>query len=362
MLFKSFLVAGLAATVAAKSAVIDLIPSNFDDVVLKSGKPTLVEFFAPWCGHCKTLAPVYEELAQSLEWAKSKVQIAKVDADAEKALGKRFGVQGFPTLKFFDGKSDQPTEYNGGRDLESLTKFIAEKTGVTTKKKAVQASNLVMLTDNTFNKAIGGEKNVFVAFTAPWCGHCKTLAPIFEVLANTFANEDDVVIAKVDAEADNSKKVAKEFNIASYPTIKFFPKGSTKAEDYDGGRAEADFVEFLNIKTGTHRVAGGGLDEDAGTIEVLDELATKYLSGASLEESAAAAKKAAEGLKDKLAPYYVRVFEKLATNAGYVEKELARLEGIISKGGLLSTKVDELTTKTNILRKFQKVTFGKEEL
>lgn len=170
MLFQSFLVAGLAATVAAKSAVIDLIPSNFDDVVLKSGKPTLVEFFAPWCGHCKTLAPVYEELAQSLEWAKSKVQIAKVDADAEKSLGKRFGVQGFPTLKFFDGKSDKPTEYNGGRDLESLTKFIAEKTGVTSKKKAVQPSNLVMLTDNTFNKAVGGDKNVFVAFTAPWCG------------------------------------------------------------------------------------------------------------------------------------------------------------------------------------------------
>lgn len=191
---------------------------------------------------------------------------------------------------------------------------------------------------------------------------CKTLAPIFEVLANTFANEDDVVIAKVDAEADNSKKVAKEFNIASYPTIKFFPKGSTKAEDYDGGRAEADFVEFLNIKTGTHRVAGGGLDEDAGTVEVLDELATKYLNGASLEESVAAAKKAAEGLRDKLAPYYVRVFEKLAKNAGYVEKEIARLENIISKGGLLSTKVDELTAKTNILRKFQKVTFGKEEL
>ena len=175
MLLKSFLAAGLAATVAAKSAVLDLIPSNFDDVVLKSGKPTLVEFFAPWCGHCKTLAPVYEELAQSLEWAKSKVQIAKVDADAEKALGKRFGVQGFPTLKFFDGKSDKPTEYNGGRDLESLTKFIAEKTGVTTKKKAVQASNLVMLTDNTFNKAIGGEKNVFVAFTAPWCGRTYLL-------------------------------------------------------------------------------------------------------------------------------------------------------------------------------------------
>lgn len=50
VLLKSFVLSGLLALVAGKSAVLDLIPSNFDDVVLKSGKPTLVEFFAPWCG------------------------------------------------------------------------------------------------------------------------------------------------------------------------------------------------------------------------------------------------------------------------------------------------------------------------
>ena len=170
VLIKSFVVAGLAAAVAAKSAVLDLIPSNFDDVVLKSGKPTLVEFFAPWCGHCKNLAPVYEELASSLEYAKDKVQIAKVDADAERDLGKRFGIQGFPTLKFFDGVSDKPTDYNGGRDLDSLANFIAEKTGVKAKKKAAPVSHVSMLTDSTFKNAIGGDKNVLVAFTAPWCG------------------------------------------------------------------------------------------------------------------------------------------------------------------------------------------------
>lgn len=169
VLIKSFVLAGLTAVVAAKSAVLDLIPDNFDSVVLKSGKPTLVEFFAPWCGHCKNLAPVYEDLASSFAFSKD-VQIAKVDADAEKELGRRFGVQGFPTLKFFDGKSDKPIDYSSGRDLESLSNFITEKTGVKPKKKLEKPSAVTYLTDASFGKEIGGDKNVLVAFTAPWCG------------------------------------------------------------------------------------------------------------------------------------------------------------------------------------------------
>lgn len=174
VLVKSLLLAGLVAVVSAKSAVLDLIPDNFDQVVLKSGTPTLVEFFAPWCGHCKTLAPVFEDLALAFESAKGKVQIAKVDADSERDLGKRFGVQGFPTLKWFDGKSDKPEDYNGGRDLEALTAFITDKTGVKPKKKAVAQSNVVMLTDSTFPQEVGSEKHILVAFTAPWCGRMCT--------------------------------------------------------------------------------------------------------------------------------------------------------------------------------------------
>lgn len=170
VVIKSFVLAALAATAAAKSAVIDLLPKNFDKIVLQSGKPTLVEFYAPWCGHCKTLAPIYEEVAFALEHGKDKVQIAKVDADAHRDLGKRFGVQGFPTLKWFDGKSNKPEDYKSGRDFESLTEFIADKTGVRPKKKQEMPSEVVYLNEQTLNAAVGGTKNVLVAFTAPWCG------------------------------------------------------------------------------------------------------------------------------------------------------------------------------------------------
>ncbi|TLD26363.1 hypothetical protein PspLS_05345 [Pyricularia sp. CBS 133598] len=361
-----FLAAFATTQVAAKSDVLDLVPSNFDDVVLKSGTPTLVEFFAPWCGHCKNLAPTYEELAQSFAASKGKVQIAKVDADAEKSLGKRFGVQGFPTLKWFDGKSDKPIDYEGGRDLDSLAGFITEKTGVKPKRKLAAPSNVVMLSDSTFSKTIGGDKNVLVAFTAPWCGHCKSLAPIWEDLAQTFALEDDVIIAKVDAEAENSKTTANDQGVQSYPTIKFWAKGQSKPEDYNGGRSEADFVKFLNEKTGTQRAAGGGVDATSGTIAALDAIVVKYTGGASLSDAAAEIKKEAEGLKDaaqvKYAQYYIRVFDKLSKNNDFASKELARLDGMLKKGGLAPAKLDELTRKTNVLRKFVEKVTGKDEL
>jgi len=163
-----FLTAALAITGAsAASAVKDLLPSNFDDIVLNSGKPALVEFFAPWCGHCKTLAPIYEELAAAFEHS-DKVTIAKVDADAHKDLGRKHGVQGFPTLKWFEnGKVE---DYKSGRDLESLVAFVSGKTGVMMKQKKAEKSNVEMLNDSTFKERIGGEKDVLVAFTAPWCG------------------------------------------------------------------------------------------------------------------------------------------------------------------------------------------------
>ncbi|KAL1887234.1 Protein disulfide-isomerase erp38, partial [Ceratocystis pirilliformis] len=144
---RTLVVTALVAVASAKSAVIDLVPSNFDDVVLKSGKPTLVKFFAPWCGHCKTLAPVYEELAAGYEHADDKVQIAKVDADAERTLGKRFGIQGFPTLKWFDGVSDTPHEYSGARSLDDLASFVEQKSMVKIRKKWSAPSAVQMLND-----------------------------------------------------------------------------------------------------------------------------------------------------------------------------------------------------------------------
>merc|ERR1711901_17851 len=100
------------------SFVTDLTSSNFDAIVLDPSKTVLAEFYAPWCGHCKSLAPKYEELAKVFE-GEENVVIAKVDATAERDLGGQYGFEGFPTLKVFskgDAKSAEP--YEGAREVD----------------------------------------------------------------------------------------------------------------------------------------------------------------------------------------------------------------------------------------------------
>ena len=184
---------------------------------------------------------------------------------------------------------------------------------------------------------------------------CKSLAPTWETLANDFATESGVLIAKVDAEAENSKALAQEQGVSSYPTIKYFKKGSTEPLPYEGARAEKDFVQFINTNAGTHRAVGGGLDATGGTIEALDTIVTKF-SGA-YKDGVEEIKKAAGTLQDKYAQYYVKAFEKSSANQGYAEKELKRLQGLIGKGSLAQEKLDDLTSRSNILRRF----LGEEE-
>ncbi|EXJ94188.1 protein disulfide-isomerase A6 [Capronia coronata CBS 617.96] len=352
--------------VAAASDVVNLIPSNFDKIVFESNKPALVEFFAPWCGHCKNLAPTFEQLATAFAASGDKVTIANVDADNHKELGKRFGVQGFPTLKWFDGKpGSQPEDYNGGRDLESLTKFIVEKTGVKVKGPKKAPSHVEMLTDTTFKQEVGGDKDVLVAFTAPWCGHCKTLAPTWEKLADDFAAEPNVLIAKIDAEAENSKATAQAQGITGYPTIMFFPKGSTEPEPYSGPRSEEALVDFVNSKASTYRLPGGGLNTQAGTVEAIDSVLAKYITAGGIkdvEKATAEIKKKAKDVKDKSVDYYLRALSKLSGNPEYAKKEQTRLAGLLKKGGLAPEKIDDLQRRSNVLSKFLVKDAPKSEL
>ncbi|KAL4062929.1 thioredoxin-like protein [Scleroderma yunnanense] len=349
----SLFVASLLVSVTA-SNVLELVPDNFDDVIGK-GKPGLVEFFAPWCGHCKNLAPTYEQLADAFSHVKDRVIIAKVDADgAGRPLGQKYDVTGFPTLKWFDGKGNSEA-YEGGRDLDALVSFVSQKAGVKSNIKPPPPPSVLSLDVHTFNDvALDRTKDVLVTFTAPWCGHCKSLKPIYEKVASYFKPESNCVVANIDADAALNKDLAREYGVASYPTIKFFPRDGKEVETYDGARTEEGFVDFLNAKCGTFRAVGGGLNDQAGRHDGLDGFAQRFL--AATGEVRDAIYKEALGLSENVSSasmYYIRVMEKVVKGGdAYIEKESKRLASILNKGTLARSKLDEIKIKANILTAF----------
>jgi len=430
-------------------AVVTLTTENFDAFIAENDK-VLVEFYAPWCGHCKSLAPEFEKAAQVIHAdAALGTKLGKVDATVEKDLATKYGVKGFPTLKYFTGDVDSPMDYSGGRteptiiswlttrsmpavtmldsadkvtefkgkssvvlvgffgegdaakalaeladanresvmvgqvssDLkmdgvefgklylfrdfdedspmvahdgemtaEAMMAFVnaerfplidaigpenykdyvdrglplvwisleeaskdqivaqlmpfakeakgklsftwvdAEKyaqhvqnLGITdtpglmisdepkkflfegemtddklkaffegyaagtleanVKTEAVPETNdgpVFVLVGSEFETVIGGDKDVFVEYYAPWCGHCKRLAPEYEKVGEAFGDVDSVVIAKADATENDFPE-----DIKGFPTLLFYPKGQTEAVKYGGDRKQEAIIEWI---------------------------------------------------------------------------------------------------------------------
>eukprot|EP00045_Choanoeca_perplexa_P012720 m.140746 g.140746 ORF g.140746 m.140746 type:complete len:521 (-) comp16114_c1_seq1:66-1628(-) len=437
------------------------------DSVIETHEYALVEFYAPWCGHCKQLTPEYIKAAAMLKEQDSPVVLVKVDATVHDKSGEKYQVQGYPTLKWF--KNGQESEYQGGRTASEIVSWINKKSGppatdaatvaavekiaktgdvtvlgVFSAKEDIEADTFIAVasamdfnfvistseevathyktkapgmvvikefdggnvvydgkfegedlttfinaesmplvmefTDESASKIFGGDikshlllftdtsdedfgslksvlettaqefkgqvlfiyidgnkgdnsrildyfgidaqqdlpairvinleedmakykyeeetidadsvkafvqsyvdgnlqrhlnaedvpddwdakpvkiltgknfhdvamdeaKNVLVFLHAPWCGHCKSLSPTWDKLAEKFEDNEDVVIAKMDATANELEEIAVE----SFPTLKFFPAGSDEILDYEGGRDLAALVEYLNEKVG----------------------------------------------------------------------------------------------------------------
>lgn len=103
-----------------------VVAEQFNEIVNDESKDVLIEFYAPWCGHCKTLAPKYDELAQKLE-KETDIVIAKMDATANDVPAP-YEVRGFPTLYFAPKNSKQsPKKYEGGREVDDFMKYLARE-------------------------------------------------------------------------------------------------------------------------------------------------------------------------------------------------------------------------------------------
>ncbi|KAL6848442.1 hypothetical protein ACP4OV_021736 [Aristida adscensionis] len=201
-----------------------LTAANFSDF-LAARRHVMVEFYAPWCGHCQALAPDYAAAAAELA-AQEDVALAKVDATEETDLAQRYDVQGFPTVLFFiDGV---PRDYNGARTKDAIVEWINKKLG-----PAVQ--NLTTVDDA--EKILTGDDKAVLAFLDSLSGaHSDELAAASRL-------EDSVSFYQT-----SSPDVAKLFHIdpaAKRPSLVLLKKDEEKLTFYDGefkASAVADFV------------------------------------------------------------------------------------------------------------------------
>jgi len=121
---KSYIKSEPVPAPAAKGTVTTVVGETFSDIVLDNSKDVLIELYAPWCGHCKKLVPIYDELAASLKDVEN-VVIAKMDATANDAPHGKYQAKGYPTIFFAPaGSKDEPIPYNGERDVKGFTEFL----------------------------------------------------------------------------------------------------------------------------------------------------------------------------------------------------------------------------------------------
>ncbi|MDO8954031.1 MAG: thioredoxin TrxA [Gammaproteobacteria bacterium] len=109
------------------SIIVDVNDSNFEQEVIQSDKPVLVDFWAEWCGPCKMIAPILHDIAADQNYA-SKIKIAKVNVDQSSQAPAKYGIRGIPTLMIFKAGNLVATKV-GALSKAQLTSFIDENLG-----------------------------------------------------------------------------------------------------------------------------------------------------------------------------------------------------------------------------------------
>ncbi|KAL0311270.1 UNVERIFIED_CONTAM: protein disulfide isomerase-like 2-3 [Sesamum angustifolium] len=201
--------------------------------VLNSNGVVLVEFFAPWCGHCQALTPAWEKAANVL---KGVATVAALDADAHKSLAQEYGIRGFPTIKVF-APGKPPVDYQGARDVKPIVEFALQQRRNTVLLFATEFGGKVkaLLKERLDGKSAGGSSKK--------CGHCKNLAPEWKKAANNLKGQ--VKLGHVDCDAEKScQSLMSRFNVQGFPTILVFGADKDSPFPYEGARSASAIESF----------------------------------------------------------------------------------------------------------------------
>jgi len=240
-----------STTEKAVQGAVDLTDDTFIDHVSQGSH--FVKFFAPWCSHCQNLAPTWQKLAVKV---KDDVTVGKIDCTQSQKVCSMYNVMSYPTLLWIqDGK--QVDAYQGDRSLDSLLEYVAQMLNPNEQRKTEKTEetadpekSVVALVEENFYRSIENGLT-FVKFFAPWCGHCKRLAPTWEELAKTLSSEGKVKIAHVDCTLEENKELCNDQEVEGYPTL-FLYKNGVKVSEYNGSRVLEDLIEFVKRHSSSH--------------------------------------------------------------------------------------------------------------
>jgi protein disulfide-isomerase A6 len=217
--------------------ILEINPNNWEREVIKSDQVVLAEFYAPWCGHCRNLAPQYKKAAEKLKGL-AKVVAVNCDEDTNKRICGQMGIQGFPTVKVFHPTSVDPTgvkptrqtitDYQGPRSAKPIVDFVLGKVIDVVKKIHNTEEMDAFINDTTFTRAI--------LFTN------KMKTPIlFQSLALQYSKR--ILLGEV---KDSVTEVVSKYNIEKFPSVVVFNKDTTEPIVYDGIMKHQGISEFFD--------------------------------------------------------------------------------------------------------------------
>jgi len=227
----------------------DVGPENYASYA-DSGLP-LAYLFVGHDEHRTEYGPIVENIAKDY---KGKINFVYIDGNKYGGHAANLNLkQDWPAFAIQLPAENKKYPYDQKQPLtaEGLRTFIEDfdngKLEPSLKSEEIPASQngpVTVIVGKQFEETVNQPKNVLVEFYAPWCGHCKKLAPIYDELGEKYKGNPDVVIAKMDATA-NDLPPNSPITITGFPTIKLF-KADNTIVDYDGDRSLNDFVKFID--------------------------------------------------------------------------------------------------------------------
>jgi protein disulfide-isomerase A6 len=215
---------------ASSSPVIQANAKTYDSIVNKSNYTSIVEFYAPWCGHCKNLKPAYEKAAKSLTGL-AKVVAVNCDEEANKPLCGSMGVQGFPTLKLVrpGKKPGKPAveDYQGGRTAKAIVDAVIEK--IPNHVKRLKNDDYAAWVDEGTNPK------------ALLFSNKGTVSALLKSLAIDFLGALDIAQVR-----DKETKAVEAYGVENFPTLVLIPGKGKEPITYDGEIKKEPMVKFLS--------------------------------------------------------------------------------------------------------------------